>query len=268
MICVVTQLPKGIDTSVPHPARVYDYWLGGKDNFEADRRAAEAGYKAFPGVLQSVRANRAFLARAIRYLVTEAGIRQFLDVGSGLPTASNTHEIAQQKAPESRVVYVDNDPVAVLHARVMLQSSPEGSTDFYQADARDPGFILEQAAATLDFGEPVAVIILGVLHFLHDDEQVAAITAAFSGALAAGSHLAISHLASDIEPETVARFVESMAEHGLPQNAMRSREQVTGLFAGLDLLAPGVVPVSRWRPDTDVEAGAVTVLWGGVARKR
>jgi O-methyltransferase involved in polyketide biosynthesis len=268
MITVVTQLPKGIDTSVPHPARVYDYWLGGKDNFEADRRAAEAGYKAFPGVLQSVRANRAFLARAIRYLVTEAGIRQFLDVGSGLPTASNTHEIAQQKAPESRVVYVDNDPVAVLHARVMLQSSPEGSTDFYQADARDPGFILEQAAATLDFGEPVAVIILGVLHFLHDDEQVAAITAAFSGALAAGSHLAISHLASDIEPETVARFVESMAENGLPQNAMRSREQVTGLFAGLELLAPGVVPVSRWRPDTDVEAGAVTVLWGGVARKR
>jgi O-methyltransferase involved in polyketide biosynthesis len=268
MLCVVTQLPKGIDTSVPHPARVYDYWLGGKDNFEADRRAAEAGYKAFPGVLQSVRANRAFLARVIRYLVTEAGIRQFLDIGSGLPTASNTHEIAQQKAPESRVVYVDNDPVAVLHARVMLQSAPEGRTDFYQADARDPGLILEQAAATLDFREPVAVIILGVLHFLHDDEQVAAITAEFSAALAAGSHLAISHLASDIEPETIARFVASMAEYGLPQNAMRSREQVTALFAGLDLLAPGVVPVSRWRPDTDVEASAVTTLWGGVARKR
>jgi O-methyltransferase involved in polyketide biosynthesis len=268
MLCVVTQLPKGIDTSVPHPARVYDYWLGGKDNFEADRRAAEAGYKAFPGVLQSVRANRAFLARVIRYLVTEAGIRQFLDIGSGLPTASNTHEIAQQKAPESRVVYVDNDPVAVLHARVMLQSAPEGRTDFYQADARDPGLILEQAAATLDFREPAAVIILGVLHFLHDDEQVAAITAAFSDAVAAGSHLAISHLASDIEPETIARFVASMAEYGLPQNAMRSREQVTALFAGLDLLAPGVVPVSRWRPDTDVEASAVTTLWGGVARKR
>jgi O-methyltransferase involved in polyketide biosynthesis len=268
MLCVVTQLPKGIDTSVPHPARVYDYWLGGKDNFEADRRAAEAGYKAFPGVLQSVRANRAFLARVIRYLVTEAGIRQFLDIGSGLPTASNTHEIAQQKAPESRVVYVDNDPVAVLHARVMLQSAPEGRTDFYQADARDPGLILEQAAATLDFREPAAVIILGVLHFLHDDEQVAAITAEFSAALAAGSHLAISHLASDIEPETIARFVASMAEYGLPQNAMRSREQVTALFAGLDLLAPGVVPVSRWRPDTDVEASAVTTLWGGVARKR
>jgi O-methyltransferase involved in polyketide biosynthesis len=268
MICVVTQLPKGIDTSVPHLARVYDYWLGGKDNFEADRRAAEAGYKAFPGVLQSVRANRVFLARVVRYLVTEAGIRQFLDIGSGLPTASNTHEIAQQKAPESRVVYVDNDPVAVMHARVMLQSSAEGRTDFYLADARDPGLILEQAAATLDFREPVAVIMLGLLHFLHDDEQAAAITAAFSAAVAAGSHLAISHLASDIEPEIMAEFLRSMAETGVPPRALRSREQVAGLFAGLDLLAPGVVPVSRWRPDTDVEASAVTTLWGGVARKR
>jgi O-methyltransferase involved in polyketide biosynthesis len=248
-------------------SRVYDYWLGGKDNFEADRRAADAAYKAFPGVLQSVRANRAFLARLVRHLVTEAGIRQFLDVGSGLPTASNTHEIAQEKAPESRIVYVDNDPVAVMHARVMLQSSPEGRTDFYQADARDPAFILEKAAATLDFGKPVAVIMLGVLYFLPDEEQVAAITAAFSAAVAPGSHLAISHLASDIEPEVMARFVAALADNGVPRSALRSREQVAGLFAGLDLLDPGVVPVSRWRPDTDAEAGAVTTLWGGVARK-
>jgi hypothetical protein len=232
-------------------SRVYDYWLGGKDNFEADRRAAEAAYQAFPGVLQSVRANRAFLARLIRHLVTEAGIRQFLDVGSGLPTASNTHEIAQEKAPESRIVYVDNDPVAVMHARVMLQSSPEGRTDFYQADARDPAFILEKAAATLDFRKPVAVIMLGVLHYLHDEEQVAAITAGFSAAVPAGSHLAISHLASDIEPQVMAGFVAALAENGVPRSALRSREQVAGLFAGLDLLDPGVVPVSRWRPDTD-----------------
>ena len=264
----MTKRPNGIDTSVPHMSRVYDYWLGGKDNFEADRRAAEAGYKAFPGVLQSVRANRAFLARLVRHLVTEAGIRQFLDVGSGLPTASNTHEIAQEKVPESRIVYVDNDPVAVMHARVMLQSSPEGRTDFCQADARDPAFILEKAAATLDFRKPVAVIMLGVLHYLHDEEQVAAITAAFSAAVAAGSHLAISHLASDIEPEVMARYVAALAENGVPRSALRSREQVAGLFAGLDLLAPGVVPVSRWRPDTDPEASAVTTLWGGVARKQ
>ena len=264
----MTELPRGIDTSAPHPARIYDYWLGGKDNFEADRRAAEAGYRAFPGVLQSVRANRDFLARVVRHLVTEAGIRQFLDVGSGLPTANNTHEIAQQKAPESRIVYVDNDPVAVLHARVMLQSAPEGRTDFYQADARDPAFILEQAAATLDFRKPVALIMLGLLHFLHDDDQVAAIMAAFRAAVAPGSHLAISHLASDIEPEIMAEFLRGMAEEGVPPRALRSREQVAGLFEGLELLAPGVVPVSRWRPDTDAEASAVTTLWGGVARKR
>jgi O-methyltransferase involved in polyketide biosynthesis len=268
MLSGVTQLPNGIDTSVPHPARVYDYWLGGKDNFAADRRAAEAGYRAFPGILQSVQANRAFLGRAVRYLVTEAGIRQFLDVGSGLPTASNTHEIAQEKAPESRVVYVDNDPVAVLHARVLLHSSPEGRTDFLLADARDPAAVVEQAAATLDFSQPVTVMILGVLHFLPDDDQVAAIVATFKDAIAPGSHLVISHLASDIAPEAVAEFGRNLRENGVAQDAQRSRDQVAGLFAGLDLLDPGVVPVSRWRPDTDAEAAAVTILWGGVARKR
>jgi O-methyltransferase involved in polyketide biosynthesis len=267
MLGVVTQLPNGIDTSVPHPARVYDYWLGGKDNFEADRRAAEAGYRAFPGILQSVQANRAFLARAIRHLVTEAGVRQFLDVGSGLPTARNTHEIAQEKAPESRVVYVDNDPVAVMHASVLLHSSPEGRTDFLLADARDPAAILVQAAATLDFSKPVAVMILGVLHFLPDDDQVAAIAATFKDAIAPGSHLVISHLASDIEPKAVAEFGRKLRQHGVAQDAQRTRAQVTALFSGLDLLDPGVVPVSRWRPDTDAEAGAVTILWGGVARK-
>jgi trans-aconitate methyltransferase len=268
MLGVVTQLPKGIDTSVPNTARVYDCWLGGKDNFAADRRAAEAGYKAFPGVLQSVQANRAFLARVIRYLVTEAGVRQFLDVGSGLPTASNTHEIAQEKAPESRIVYVDNDPVSILHARVLLQSAPEGRADFLHADARDPLSVLEQASATLDFSKPVAVIMLGVLHFIVDDDEVTASTASFMDAVAPGSHLAVSHLANDIEPEIMAEFARKMRESGVVQAAQRNREQVTALFAGLDLLDPGVVPVSKWRPDTDVGANAVTTLWGGVARKR
>jgi O-methyltransferase involved in polyketide biosynthesis len=218
-------------------------------------------------VLQSVQANRAFLARVIRYLVTEAGIRQFLDVGSGLPTASNTHEIAQEKAPESRIVYVDNDPVVLLHARVLLQSSPQGRADFLQADARDPSVILEQAAAFLDFAKPVAVIMLGVLHFISGDDSVNAIAATFRDAIAPGSHLAISHMASDIEPEIMAEFARRMRESGVAQDAQRSRAQVTALFAGLDLLDPGVVPVSKWRPDTDIGANAVTTLWGGVARK-
>jgi O-methyltransferase involved in polyketide biosynthesis len=263
----VTQLPNGIDTSVPHPARVYDYWLGGKDNFAADRRAAEAGYKAFPGVVQAAHASRAFLGRVIRYLVAEAGIRQFLDVGSGLPAASNTHEIAQEKAPDSRVVYVDIDPVVVLHARVLLRSSPEGRTDFLQADARDPAAVLAQAAQFLDFGRPAAVLLLGLLHDYPDDAQVAAITAAFAAAVAPGSYLAVSHLASDLEGEMVLRFARTMGEHGLPPGALRSREQVAGLLAGLDLVGPGVVPVSQWRPDTDLEAGAFTPVWGAVARK-
>lgn len=268
MLGFVTQLPDGIDTSVPNAARVYDYWLGGKDNFAADRKAAEAGYRAFPGILQSARANRAFLARAIRYLVAEAGIRQFLDVGSGLPTAGNTHEIAQEKAPESRVVYVDNDPVALMHSRVLLQSGPEGLIGYVQADARDTQSVLDQAAAFLDFGKPVAVLILGVLHFLPDDAQVAAITAAFGAGIAPGSHLVLSHLASDIETKRVREFAKTMREAGMAAGARRDRDQVTALFAGLDLVDPGVVPVSKWRPDTDMEAAARTVLWGGVARKR
>ncbi|HEY6491895.1 MAG TPA: SAM-dependent methyltransferase [Trebonia sp.] len=263
----MTQLPNGIDTTVPHPARVYDYWLGGKDNFAADRRAAEAGYEAFPGVLQSVRANRAFLARAVRELVTEVGVRQFLDVGSGLPTARNTHEIAQEKAPESRIVYVDSDPVAVLHSRVLLQSSAAGRADFLHADARDPSGIVARAAATLDFARPVAVLILGVLHFLPDDDEVTGIVNAFTRVVAPGSYLVISHLASDIQPEMMAEFSRRMREHGVAQDAQRTREQVTALFAGLDLLEPGVVPVSKWRPDNAVEAAATTALWGGVARR-
>jgi O-methyltransferase involved in polyketide biosynthesis len=268
MLNNVAQLPKGIDTSVPHPARVYDYWLGGKDNFAADRRAAQAGYEAFPGVLQSVQANRGFLARAVTHLVTEAGIRQFLDVGSGLPTVRNTHEIAQEKAPQSRVVYVDSDPVAVLHARVLLDSSSLGRIDFLHADARDPAAILAQAAATLDFGEPVAVLLLGLLHFLTDDAEADAIVAAFRDHVAPGSHLVISHLASDIEPATMAEFARKMRENGAAQDAQRTREQVTALFAGLELLDPGVVPVSKWRPGNEIEAAAATALWGGVARKR
>jgi hypothetical protein len=256
-----------LDATRPSSARVWNYLLGGKDNFEIDRAVGDQIRASFPAIVVVAQEQRKFLSRGVTYLAGEAGIRQFLDIGSGLPTASNTHEIAQEKAPESRIVYVDSDPVAVLHARVMLQSAPEGRTAFFQADARDPALILEHAAETLDFRKPVAVILFGVLHFVPDEDEVAGIVAALSAAIAPGSHLAISHLASDIEPDTVTRFVDSMAENGFPRIALRDRAQVVGQFAGLDLLDPGVVPVSRWRPDTDAEAGAITVLWGGVARK-
>ena len=159
------------DTSIPHIARVYDYWLGGKDNFAADREAGELALRAYPELAQAVQSNRAFLARAVRYLTGEAGIRQFLDIGTGIPTSPNVHEVVQSVAPEARVVYVDNDPIVLSHARALLASTPEGVTDYIDADLRDPGNILEQAALILDFTEPVGVVIVGTLHLITDDED-------------------------------------------------------------------------------------------------
>src|ERR1700742_4696503 len=175
-----------IDTSKAHPARVYDYWLGGKDNFAADREAAEQALQASPQLAQAVQANRKFLARAVRYLTGEAGIRQFLDVGTGIPAADNTHQVAQRVAPDSRVVYVDNDPIVLLHAQALLRSTPEGTTDYLQADLRDPGTILDRAAALLDFGQPVALMLLGVLHLIQDAEDPWGIVAGLMAALPAG----------------------------------------------------------------------------------
>ena len=255
-----------LDTSRPHPARVYDYWLGGKDNFAADREAADAGYLAWPGVLSSVRANRAFLRRMVRYLAAEAGIRQFLDIGSGLPTASNTHEVAQAADPSCRVVYADNDPVVLLHARTLLTSSPEGATDYLQADIRDPENILDGAARTLDFTRPVVVMMLGILHFMVEEEDPYGIVARFMAAVPPNSYLAISHLASDINPEAMVKFTQGMHERGV-QDRLRDRAEVGRFFTGLELLEPGTVLVSRWRPESDLEIRAATSLWCGVARK-
>ena len=176
----------GLDTSVAHPARVYDYWLGGKDNFAADREAAERVLAVAPGLRYRVRANRAFLGRASRYLAAEAGIRQFLDIGTGIPAADNTHEVAQRAAPDARVVYVDNDPIVLLHAQALLRSTPEGATDYLQADLRDPGTILDRAATLLDFGQPVAVMLLGVLHLVQDAEDPWGIVAGLMAAMPAG----------------------------------------------------------------------------------
>ena len=255
------------DTSVPHIARVYDYWLGGKDNFAADRELGEQTLAAYPNLVYSVRANRAFLARAVRFLAAEMGIRQFLDIGTGIPTASNTHEVAQRVAPQSRIVYVDNDPIVLSHARALLRSDPQGACAYLDADLRDPGAILAVAADTLDFSQPVAVMLIAVMHFIGDDAEAAAIIGTLMGACAPGSFLAISHVGSDIDPQQQGEMVRRLNRSVAEKATMRDHAGVTRLFAGLDLVEPGVVRVSQWRPDTDHEAAFPTGLWGGVARK-
>jgi hypothetical protein len=258
----------GFDARVAHPARVYDYWLGGKDNFAADRIAGQETIAAYPAIRASARANRAFLARSVRHLAAGAGIRQFLDIGTGLPTASNTHEVAQSVAPDSRIVYVDNDPLVLAHARALLTSSPEGATAYLDADLRDVDEILEQAAGTLDLTQPVGVMLLAILHYIPDLDQARRIMARLVGALPSGSFVTISHAASDISPEAMAEMIRRMNQHLAEGNHVgRTREVVAGLFDGLDLLEPGVVKVTQWRPSSDVEAGGPTSLWGGVGRK-
>ena len=237
----------GLDTNVAHPARVYDYWLGGKDNFAADRDAAERVLAA-PGLRFRVRANRAFLGRTTRYLAGEAGIRQFLDIGTGIPTADNTHEVAQLAAPDSRVVYIDNDPIVLLHAQALLRSTPQGTTDYLQADLRDPETILDRAAAVLDLGQPVAVMLLGILHLIQDSEDPWGIVARLMAVMPAGSYLTISHPAIDIHPAqaTVQRIYNERVS--TPQT-LRTREEVARFFTGLGLVEPGLVMVHQWRPD-------------------
>ena len=258
----------GFNARVAHPARVYDYWLGGKDNFEADRIAGEETIAAYPAIRASARANRAFLARSVRYLAAEAGVRQFLDLGTGLPTASNTHEVAQAIAPESRIVYVDNDPLVLSHARALLTSSPEGVTAYLDADLRDTDLILEQAAETLDFGQPVGVMMLAILHYIPDLAEARRIVARLVSAVPSGSYLTISHAASDISPEAMAEMIRRLNRYLAEGNHVgRTRDVVASFFEGLDLLEPGVVKVTEWRPESAAEAGGPTSLWGGVARK-
>ncbi len=256
------------DTSVPHIARVYDYWLGGKDNYAADRAAAEQVIETFPGIRVSVRAQRAFLGRAVHYLAAEAGIRQFLDVGTGLPSANNTHEVAQRVAPESRVVYVDNDPIVLVHAAALLTSSREGATAYIEADLRDTGTIRHEAARTLDFSEPVAVMLLGVLHCIPDADDPAAIVASLVGATAPGSYLAIAHPASDVSPEEMATSMRNYNEQTRDQLTARSYAEVSRFFDGLEMVEPGVVQLHRWRAGTeDTAAGRELPNYGGVGRK-
>ena len=254
------------DTSVPHVARVYDYWLGGKDNFAADRVMGERTLQAYPNLVYSVRANRAFLARTVRFLANQ-GIRQFLDIGTGIPTANNTHEVAQGAAPESRIVYVDNDPIVLSHAKALLKSTPEGACAYLDADLRDPDTILAGAANTLDFSRPVAVMLIAVMHFIGDDAEASAIMNRLMAACVPGSYVALSHAASDIDAAQVAEMIRRLNETTAEKTTLRDRAGVTRLFDGLELVEPGVIRAAEWRPDTDLEAASPAALWGGVARK-
>ena len=257
-----------LNIGVPQIARVYDYWLNGKDNFTVDRVAAEEAIAAFPGIRESAQANRAFLRRTVRYLAAAEGIRQFLDIGTGLPSVSNTHEVSQAVAPDSRVVYVDNDPLVLAHARALLTGRAEGATAYLDADLQDTETILKGAGSTLDFDRPVGIMLLAILHYIPDLAEARRIVARLLGAVPAGSFLVISHAGTDLLPEQVAAFEKSLNAH-LPtgrQHVARPRDLVTSFFDGIDLVEPGVVRVSDWRPDSPEGSAPPTILWGGVAR--
>jgi hypothetical protein len=255
-----------VDTSTANPARVYDYWLGGKDNFAADRKAAHDAIAANPGILTEVRANRAFLSRAVRLLADEAGIRQFLDIGAGLPSADNTHRVAQRITPDSRVVYVDNDPMVAAHARALLTSGAAGTTCCLDADLRDVGALLAQARQKLDFSQPVAVMLLMLLHMIPDSGQPDQLVGRLMAAVPSGSYLVLSHPASDIQGQSMADMAERLGRDGPPMTA-RTQAGVARFFNGLDLLPPGVVALPDWRPEAAEVRPAVATGWCGVARK-
>jgi len=255
---------KAFDRNVPHIARMYDYWLGGKDNYAVDRTVADQIAAIFPDILVGVRAQRAFLGRVVRYLAAEAGISQFLDIGTGLPSADNTHEVAQRIVPRSRVVYVDNSPVVLAHARALLGSGPQGATAFIQADLRDTGRILAEAARILDLSQPVAVLLLGVLPFIPDDDDPATIVARLMAAAPPGSYLAVAHPASDIAAEQMARTVRRFNLQARDPVTVRTYAEVARFFDGLDLVEPGLVQLHRWRAESD---GLELPNYGGVGRK-
>jgi hypothetical protein len=261
--------PLPFDSSMAHQARVYDYLLGGKDNYAADRAAAEEMLKIYPETAFTARANRAFLGRVIRYLAGEAGIRQFLDIGTGIPTAGNTHQVAQAIAPESRVVYVDYDPVVLAHARALLTSNEAGATEYIDADLRDTDTILTQAAELLDFAKPVAVTLISILHAVLDADDPYAIVARLMDAVPSGSYLAISHGASDlIDPGALQSLHDSWKGKVQQQFRWRTREQVARFFADMDLVEPGLVRVHDWRPEPGMGDTRKSAMWAAVGRKR
>jgi S-adenosyl methyltransferase len=260
--------PVDIDTSVGHPARVWDYWLGGKDHFPADREVGEHILAAMPQLAVMARADREFLGRSVRYMAEEEGIRQFLDIGTGIPTANNTHQVAQAVAPESRIVYVDNDPIVLVHARALLTSTSDGVTDYIDGDLREPDKILEGAAKTLDFDQPIAVMLLGILEFVPDHEQAYGIVSQLMDAVPSGSFLAIAHSTNEIETEAMDEAARRWNEGGSTPLTLRNRAELSRFFDGLELLEPGVGSCSLWRPDEDTSYSDREVpQFCGVGRK-
>ena len=257
-----------IDTTQPHTARIWNYWLGGKDNYEVDRATGDRIRQLHPGIGEYARADRLFLGRAVEHLVTQAGLRQFLDIGTGLPTADNTHEVAQRLAPDARIVYVDNDPLVLAHARALLSSTPQGRTDYLDEDLRNVDSILEHAAKTLDLDEPVALMLLGVVIFIGEDEDPYVLVRRLMDRLPPGSHLVLSHTVTSPAMPDVDEAVRFWNEHGTPKLTQRTPGDVARFFDGLDLLDPGVTVGHRWRPDSTVEATDAEVsLWTGVGIK-
>ena len=256
-----------IDTSVPHSARVWNYWLGGKDNYPVDREAGDAFLEVFPGMAQGARASRAFLGRTVRYLAGEAGLRQFLDVGTGLPTADNTHEVAQQVAPDSRIVYVDNDPLVLTHARALMTSTPEGATDYIHADLHEPQRIVEHAAKLLDLERPVGLMLMGILGHVADYDRAREIVRHLMGALAPGSHLVIND-GTNVHSQANVEAHEQYNESGGTPYIQRSPEEIGGFFEGLELVEPGLVSVTRWRYEkTEFGVPPEVDGYGAVGRK-
>jgi hypothetical protein len=252
-----------IDTSVPHSARIWNYWLGGKDNYAVDREAGDQYKEIFPGIALVARTSRAFLTRAVRYLAGEAGMRQFLDIGTGLPTASNTHEVAQAVAPDSKIVYVDNDPLVLAHARALLTSNPLGACEYLDADIRNPAVILDAAARLLDFTQPVALMLMGIMGHFTDDEAYPIVRRLLAG-LPSGSYFALYDGAST--SEAFNRAQQDYNDSGAVPYYLRSPAQFDRFFEGLELVEPGVVPVPHWRPEPGAEPVEI-YSYCGVGRK-
>ena len=257
-----------IDTAKAHTARVWNYWLGGRDNYLVDREVGERIRALLPDIVDAARAQRGFLVRVVRYLAADAGIRQFLDIGTGLPTANNTHEVAQATAPGCRVVYVDNDPVIMAHARALLTSTREGVTDYVHADLRDPDTILREAARTLDFTRPIALMLLGIVEHILDTDEACAIVNQLLAALPSGSYLVLCDPTTEVHREGMLEAIRQWNETATPLITARSRQELIRFFDGLELLKPGVVSASLWRPETAELGTPVEVFnFSGVGRK-
>ena len=257
----------GMDTTVPHSARIWNYWLGGKDNYAVDRAAGDGYAQVFPGITDVARASRSFLTRSIRYLAGEAGIRQFLDIGTGLPTADNTHQVAQRIAPGARIVYVDNDPLVLTHARALLTSTPEGATAYIHADLRDPAKIMAEAAKTLDFAQPIALILSGILGHVTDTGEARSIVHRLMDALPSGSYLSINDGTNVIAPE-FEQAQQGYNQSGALPYVLRTPGEIATFFDGLDLVEPGVVSCPRWRPEPAPSGPPAQVdAFGGVGKK-